>query len=246
MRKNRQERTRRDCNFDSQNTIKKQFKFMKKSLSLAAIILGLATTAVSAQTSNGVGVNTATPRVTLDVVGSPSTASAPDGIMIPSLTATQLTAKNSVYTTTHKGTLVFVTDGSGTAGTKTANVDGMGYYYYDDTAESNAGRWVKVGGGSSAPVSNRMTIRAQTGSTINNSDLNNAILVTSNVTFDVNTLTEAVNGDVIHFVDANTSGTGFNVGGTKLHVSATTTPMAMGGTLSYIFDGTNWYSFNGY
>lgn len=101
-----------------------------------------------------VGINTQTPRSTLDVVGKIDTTT-PDGVLIPRFTAAQLSAKDAVYTAAQNGTLVFVISGTGITGGKTENITGAGFYYYDSTSQ----RWIAVGGGSTLNPQRYETIR---------------------------------------------------------------------------------------
>ncbi|WP_131726193.1 hypothetical protein [Chryseobacterium sp. Leaf405] len=101
-----------------------------------------------AQAQQGrVGINTITPAATLDVVANTTDATRPDAVLVPRMTAAELNAKNAAYVAAQNGALVFVTSGTGVAATKTANVTGTGFYYYDNATSL----WVAVGGGAAAP-----------------------------------------------------------------------------------------------
>ncbi|SOD20216.1 hypothetical protein [Pedobacter xixiisoli] len=99
---------------------------MKKLLTL--ILLG----AAMGMKAQNVGINTADPKATLEVVGTPGTSSVLDGIIPPKLTRAQLIAKTG-YGTDQIGAMVYITDLSGTIanGTPTANVKQTGYYTFD-------------------------------------------------------------------------------------------------------------------
>ena len=88
----------------------------------------LSATALNAQ----VGVNTNDPKTTLDVVGTPSDATIPDGIIAPRISREKLILKTS-YTTAQTGAIVYVSDLSGTTNTATAKVTAIGYYYFNGT-----------------------------------------------------------------------------------------------------------------
>lgn len=79
--------------------------------------------------AQNVGINTATPKATLDVVGSAATATVADGFIPPRLTRSQLIAKTS-YGTDQIGAMVYITDLSGTTNAATANVLQVGYYTF--------------------------------------------------------------------------------------------------------------------
>lgn len=95
--------------------------------------------AISAQ----VGMNTDTPKVTLDVVASKTDGSTAEGILAPRLTGDELKSADGQYDLPQDGALIYATSAVGTASTKTANVKKAGYYYYD----APNGVWVAVGAG---------------------------------------------------------------------------------------------------
>lgn len=78
-----------------------------------------------------VGINTNTPKATLDVSANvlPTNTTA-NGVLIPRVTVAELDAKSAYYTTLQNGALVYVTGGS-SSNAKTANITGAGFYYYD-------------------------------------------------------------------------------------------------------------------
>lgn len=76
---------------------------MNKKIILSMLLLAAFQDKFYAQ----VGISTETPRVTLDIVGSPTIASKLDGVSIPNITADQLGAKN--YTGDNAGTILYVT-----------------------------------------------------------------------------------------------------------------------------------------
>ena len=77
-----------------------------------------------------VGINTDLPKSTLDIVDSKNVDKA-DGLILPRFTATELNAKNLDYNTAQYSALVYVTSGVGMVGTKTQNISGEGFYFYD-------------------------------------------------------------------------------------------------------------------
>ncbi|WP_267402093.1 MULTISPECIES: tail fiber domain-containing protein [unclassified Chryseobacterium] len=86
-----------------------------------------------------VGINTANPQSTLDVVGNVVSTSTKDGVTAPRITRQQLAAKVAgTYAAAQSGTLVYVTDFTTPTGTtpslaQTANITKVGYYYFDGT-----------------------------------------------------------------------------------------------------------------
>lgn len=97
---------------------------------MKSILLTLLITASITASAQNVGINTNTPKATLDVVGSAATANIPDGIIPPRLTRAQLIAKTN-YGADQTGAMVYVTDISGTTNTATANVQQPGYYTFN-------------------------------------------------------------------------------------------------------------------
>ncbi|MEN4762622.1 hypothetical protein ABEG63_20020 [Chryseobacterium sp. C39-AII1] len=86
---------------------------------------------LSAKMYSQVGINTASPKATFDVVGKPAMATAADGVIAPRLTGDQLKAKDAVYLADQTGALVYVTQAVTTASPKTAKVDKPGYYMFN-------------------------------------------------------------------------------------------------------------------
>ncbi len=85
----------------------------------------------------------APPQATLDVVvSSTDDATTAAGIIAPRLTGDELKARDALYTTAQTGAIVYATDATSTASTKTANVTDAGYYYFDGTV------WQALKGGS--------------------------------------------------------------------------------------------------
>ena len=110
---------------------------MKKILFTTLLIAGIA------NTFGQVGINTENPHTTLHIKENIA-SNFPDGLIIPNFTASELGARNSAYGTDQNATLVFITAGTGVSGTKTENIAGKGFYYYDATIT----RWVAMSKGS--------------------------------------------------------------------------------------------------
>ena len=100
---------------------------MKKNI----ILLGAFT--FSSLAYSQVGIDTDTPKATLDVMAKATDLTNPDGIIAPRLTGAQLKAKDGLYDTPQTGTIVYVTEALATidTSTKTVNVTNLGYYYFD-------------------------------------------------------------------------------------------------------------------
>lgn len=114
----------------------------KKSISIlsTAILAVMFSNSINAQ----VGVNTITPKATLDVVGKPTDSNSLDGLIPPRITAEQLNPKT--YTAEQTGALIYVTEPLNTLAptAQTALVIEKGYYLFDGT------KWI--------PFANRDTL----------------------------------------------------------------------------------------
>lgn len=121
---------------------------MRKQILLLALFA--VSTAAYAQQGR-VGINTSTPKTTMDINGKAdvsgiSLATDVTGLQAPRLTRLELTNKgNTLYGTDQKGALVYITDVSaGDNLSQRINITATGYYYFDGSL------WQKVGSGSIA------------------------------------------------------------------------------------------------
>ncbi len=115
-----------------------------KALWMLVAIFGLSVTVAQAQTGN-VGVNTDTPKATLDVKKGPASDHIA-GIIAPYVTGGELAAATG-YGTDQNSAIVYVTDPAGSeAGLEkqTKYVTAEGYYYFDADAEDAQGRWMRL------------------------------------------------------------------------------------------------------
>lgn len=80
--------------------------------------------------SQYIGINTSNPSATLDLVGNPTNITTADGLIAPRITLSQLNAKTS-YSASQEGSLIYITDISGSTTTATALVTNTGYYYFN-------------------------------------------------------------------------------------------------------------------
>lgn len=121
-----------------------------------------------------VGIGTTTPQVALDVQGTASDATIPDGVIPPRLTGDELKAKT--FTSAYTGAVVYVTAVPTTTNTQTVKVTRPGYYFFDGTkwtgfqtayyASINVGN---IGDGQSGTLSSTGFI-AQAGGTVTKSN----------------------------------------------------------------------------
>lgn len=209
---------------------------MKKFLLTATMLVCLS--ALSKAQQRGVGVNTTTPAATLDVVANITDTAMPDAVMVPRMTAAQLNAKNAAYNAAQNGALVFVTSGTGTAGTRTANVTGTGFYYYD----SPTSLWVAVG---AAPIAQRyeelrgnVVTTTATSYTPQPSDFFIITKSAAGTNLNFPTLTFADAGRVIYVFNDNTAAVANTV---STNVRGITTMTQLRG-YAVVWSGTDWYS----
>ncbi|MFZ4927754.1 hypothetical protein [Chryseobacterium sp. Mn2064] len=109
---------------------------MKNNIITGVLLLGSFT--ISHAQQGSVGINTSTPKSTLDVNGKKDAGGVLlttdiTGLQAPRLTRLELTNKgNTLYGVDQKGALVYITDVStGTAASQRANITSIGYYYFD-------------------------------------------------------------------------------------------------------------------
>nr|WP_315248660.1 hypothetical protein [uncultured Flavobacterium sp.] len=86
-----------------------------------------------------IGINNVDPKATLDVTGTPTLITVPDGVIPPRITRVDLINKTA-YSTNQLGAILFVTDLSGSTNAATLNITEVGYYYFDGT------KWQKIAG----------------------------------------------------------------------------------------------------
>lgn len=135
---------------------------MKKKLVVLGFLLIL--TNIRAQ----VGINTETPKTTLDVNAKRDTGgnitdnTQTYGLQAPRFTRAELTANTATYGADQKGALVYITDVTGgTAAGQRANIIDTGYYYFDGTI------WMKIGSGGTEPWNIQNTTTPATANTQN-------------------------------------------------------------------------------
>ncbi len=161
-----------------------------------------------------VGINTESPNATMDIVAGKTDDTTAEGIIAPKLTLAQLAAKDAKYTANYQtGTIIYVTDVSGTTTAKTVNVTTIGYYYFDGTVwkafntdSSSANAWTLTGNTGTSPATNY----------IGTSDASDLVVKTSAA----ERIRVAANGNV---------GIGTNSPNNILHIKATSDPVKIEG-----------------
>lgn len=109
---------------------------MKKQI----IFLGLLCSGLA---SSQVGINTLSPKATLDIAAKTTNGTQPEGVIAPRLTGDQIKAADNIYTSAQEGIIIYATSAvtSITAGSKTENITAAGYYFFSGS------KWQKLGGG---------------------------------------------------------------------------------------------------
>ena len=95
-----------------------------------------------------VGINSPTPRTTLDIAGKPNDINTTDGIIIPTISKADLAKKsNTTYTNNQNGTLVFINDITAPPAapippslSQVSNINSIGFYYFN----SATSRWKPI------------------------------------------------------------------------------------------------------
>lgn len=167
-------------------------------------------------------VSTDTPQATLDVKAMTTTGNAVEGILIPRVDrakAGSMTAANI-----QTSTMIYVNSiANGAASGITADVDAVGFYYYDGT------KWVKIGAtGSLASVSTGPTYTAQAS--------DDYIVNSTGAALTINLAALQTTGKQVCVYQKDAGSIAFSVNNMK--GQAVTFASNSGGC--YIFDGTHW------
>ncbi len=186
-----------------------------------------------------VGINTVTPRATLDIVAKTTDGSSPQGIIAPRLTGDQIQAGDAAYNVEQTGAIIYATSGATIPSSKTVNISSGGYYYFDGSV------WQKMGGDSSnIAASNVIRKTGASYNTLVASDLTKSINTLSFITsapspvFQLTSLTSADAGKILYM--QNNSGSNFLVTYTDDLSMATnyTLPNTRGAV--FIWSGNGW------
>ncbi|CAA7194060.1 fibrobacter succinogenes major paralogous domain-containing protein [Chryseobacterium potabilaquae] len=114
---------------------------MKKRKLLPLVFIGI-------MTSGQVGINTPSPKATVDIVAKNTDGSLPEGILVPKLTGDVLFTASTLgtYGSNQNGVIVFVTQPASNANQigQTVQIDEVGFYYFD----AGQNRWKKLGSSS--------------------------------------------------------------------------------------------------
>ncbi|MDR6159757.1 hypothetical protein QF023_003273 [Chryseobacterium sp. SLBN-27] len=91
-----------------------------------------------------VGINTNTPKSTLDVTAKTTDGSRAEGLIAPRLTGDQIQAGDAQYGVAQKGNIIYATSVPTSPSSKTASIVAEGYYFFDGTI------WQPLGGGAAS------------------------------------------------------------------------------------------------
>lgn len=78
-----------------------------------------------------VGINTETPKASLDIHAQTTDSRTADGLIVPRLTLSQLVSKDALYSTDQTGCMVYITKVVGVTSPKTRKIIAPGYYSFD-------------------------------------------------------------------------------------------------------------------
>lgn len=118
------------------------------------IVASLAMGSLAFAQAGKIGVNNASPEATLDIQIASDNGNTPEGLLIPRVSRTRLNAMTETPNAANSvkpSTMIYVNAIDGSANTQTANVDAVGFYYYNGTI------WVKMGAGAAAAADNLYT-----------------------------------------------------------------------------------------
>jgi len=93
-----------------------------------------------------VGINTETPKATLDVMAKTDGVGEPEGIIAPRLTGDELSAKEADYQAAQIGTLIYVTSAATNLSGETKYLTTAGYYYFAYDVDGETLVWKPMGG----------------------------------------------------------------------------------------------------
>lgn len=98
---------------------------MKKSLFV--FVYFIAWSIVKSQ----IGINTTTPKITLDVSAKNTNGTTPEGMLIPRLKGSEIRLMDAHMGANQNSALLYATEADSTPSSKTINITAPGYYYYD-------------------------------------------------------------------------------------------------------------------
>ena len=162
-----------------------------------------------------VGIGTASPTLTLEVVGANDNGAVTgvDGVLVPRVNNTDM---SSATAGTKEGQMVY-------------NTVAKKFYYWNGTA------WTVVGGLATS------TFRTESGNSISDADIGNYVICTGPAPqFDLDNITLTA-GAKITFIDSSSGNIGFTSALGNIGVNTRTNQATAGGSMVWICDGVSWY-----
>ena len=162
-----------------------------------------------------VGIGTASPTLTLEVVGANDNGAVTgvDGVLVPRVNDTDMST---------------ATDGT-VDGQMVYNTVAKKFYYWNATA------WTAVGGLATS------TFRTESGNSISDADIGNYVICTGAAPqFDLDNITLTA-GAKITFIDSSSGNIGFTSTLGNIGVNTRTNQASGGGSMVWICDGVSWY-----
>lgn len=162
-----------------------------------------------------VGIGTASPTLTLEVVGANDNGAVTgvDGVLVPRVNNTDM---SSATAGTKEGQMVY-------------NTVAKKFYYWNGTA------WTVVGGLATS------TFRTESGNSISDADIGNYVICTGPAPqFDLDNITLTA-GAKITFIDSSSGNIGFTSALGNIGVNTRTIQTSAGGSMVWICDGVSWY-----
>ncbi|UYW01359.1 hypothetical protein K5I29_13140 [Flavobacterium agricola] len=79
-----------------------------------------------------VGINTTAPKSTLHIKSDPANLNLADGLILPTLTRSEIISKDPLYNSTEAGAIIYISEiGAESTTPKTSKISTTGYYYFD-------------------------------------------------------------------------------------------------------------------
>lgn len=153
---------------------------MKKQVPVAVGLL------LSTFVYSQVGINTQTPKATMEVAAKNNNGTTAEGLLLPRLTGDQIQSADAQYGTEQTGTVIYATAGVTVTSVKTANINTSGYYYFDGSAWQKLGRTYTASNGLSLTGSDARLggSLSQATTIINNGNVLNITGSAATTTFD--------------------------------------------------------------
>lgn len=214
---------------------------MKKNITKLSGLIAILVTAtglVYGQYEGKVGVNTQTPKATLEinVANINKNTTTKEGVLIPRVSRKRA---SDMGTGLEESTLIYIDNiSTGTATGTTANVDATGFYYF------KADKWQKLGADAVASTNRRYVwnTRTDNGTEINILPTDDLVRLTNDAGGTINMPDVAANRGR-HLCFYNEGSDGFSI---NPHIEVGVVDVQAGLSACFISDGVNWVSISAY